>query len=220
VSHDLRAPFRHIVGFSDLLQKRAQDRLDDTDKRYISVIADAARTAGSLVDSLLLFSQMGRSALRIVPLDMNKLIEEVRLDLMSDIGPRQIQWTIDPLPPVMGDITMLRLVVRNLLSNAVKYTRDSDPARISITASTNDAGESVFAVKDNGVGFDMNYVDKLFGVFQRLHRVEEFEGTGIGLANVKRIIERHGGRVWAEGAPDQGASFYFTLPPVSEEEEA
>jgi light-regulated signal transduction histidine kinase (bacteriophytochrome) len=220
VSHDLRAPFRHIVGFSDLLQKRAQNRLDETDRRYISVIADAARTAGSLVDSLLLFSQMGRASLRIVPLDMNKLVEEIRVDLMSDIGQRQIEWTIERLPPVMGDTTMLRLAVRNLLSNAVKYTRDAKPAKITITSSKNDTGEFVFAIKDNGVGFDMNYVDKLFGVFQRLHRIEEFEGTGIGLANVKRIIERHGGRVWAEGAPGQGASFYFTLPPVSGEEVA
>lgn len=223
VSHDLRAPFRHIVGYSELLRSREGSRLSDKGRHYINTIIEAAFSAGTLVDNLLRFSQMGRNALNPVAGDLNALVEEVRRAVLRDVSPeRTIHWTIGQLGRVNADPVMLRLVIENLLSNAVKYTRGRQEATIEIgrldgrkseAAQEDDGAEqAVFFVRDNGVGFDMAYVDKLFGVFQRLHRVEEFEGTGIGLANVRRIVERHGGRTWAEGAVGQGATFYFTLP--------
>jgi len=217
VSHDLRAPFRHIFGFSDLLQKRAAATLDDTSRRYIHTIMESARYAGTLVDSLLAFSQMGRTALKRRDLDMSALVREVLDDLVPDVQGRNIEWDVQPLPTVNGDVMMLKLAVQNLLANAVKYTRQRDVARIQVACRDGD-GEHVFWVRDNGVGFDMRFKDKLFGVFQRLHRVEDFEGTGIGLANVRRTMERHGGRVWAEGEPGVGATFYFALPKVPKEQ--
>jgi light-regulated signal transduction histidine kinase (bacteriophytochrome) len=217
VSHDLRAPFRHIVGFADLLVKRATDTLDETSRRYVNTIAESARYAGTLVDSLLTFSQMGRMDVRLEPVDLNALARTVLSDMQQEIGDRKVEWQVDPLPTVRGDAAMLRLVFRNLLSNALKYTRNRDVAHVHVGANTGepgtpDAGRQVLFVRDDGAGFDMRYAGKLFGVFQRLHRAEEFEGTGIGLANVKRIIERHGGRVWAEGDVGKGATFWFTLP--------
>ena len=211
VSHDLRAPFRHIVGYSDLLREEEGAKLSSEGMRYLNTIIDAAQNAGSLVDNLLAFSRMGRTTIHPVPIDMNALVREVVREAMMEAGNRSITWKIDPLPPIEGDLMMMRLALGNLASNAVKYTRTCDDARIEIHAETTD-DEVIFQVKDNGVGFDMRYVDKLFGVFQRLHRQEEFEGTGIGLANVRRIIGRHGGRTWAEGALNQGASFWFALP--------
>lgn len=212
VSHDLRAPFRHIVGFAQLLKQYEGDKLSERGQRYIETIIDSAISAGTLVDDLLSFSQMGRAALHPILVDMNALVEEVRQRCATDARDRRIDWRVGPLPPAEADPGMLRLVIQNLLENAVKFTRDRDPAVIEVGA-YEDAGETVYFVRDNGAGFDMAYVGKLFGVFQRLHRVEEFEGTGIGLANVKRIVEqRHGGRVWAEGAVDAGATLYFTLP--------
>jgi chemotaxis family two-component system sensor kinase Cph1 len=213
VSHDLRAPFRHIVGYANLLKNRESTNLTDKGRHYVDTIIEAAFSAGTLVDNLLSFSQMGRNALNKVSGDMNVLIEEVRRKVLRDVPPeRTIRWDIGPLGRVHADPIMLRLAIENLLANAVKYTRDRDEAVIAIARAPNADGEAVFSVRDNGAGFDMAYVDKLFGVFQRLHRVEEFEGTGIGLANVRRIVERHGGRTWAEGALDRGATFYFTLP--------
>jgi chemotaxis family two-component system sensor kinase Cph1 len=212
VSHDLRAPFRHIAGFSTLLQERAT-QLDDTSKQYIATIVESARFAGALVDSLLAFSRLGRVALQLTAVDMNELARSVREQLATAEPPtRAIEWRIsDYLPTVQGDPTMLKLALFNLFGNALKYTRDRAVVKIEFGHRVEN-GEHVFFVRDNGVGFDSRYVDKLFGVFQRLHRVEDFEGTGIGLANVRRTIERHGGRTWAEGALDAGATFYFTLP--------
>jgi len=211
VSHDLRAPFRHIVGYSELLKKQEAANLSERGLRYIDTIIDSAFTAGTLVDNLLNFSRMGRTALKPRRVDVEALVEEIRQKLVMEAGERRIEWTIGDLPSVVADPLMLRLAFENLMDNAVKYSRSRSPAHIEIGA-FRDNGEVVFFVRDNGVGFDMKYVNKLFGVFQRLHRVEEFEGTGIGLANVRRIIERHGGRSWAEGALDQGATFYVSLP--------
>ncbi|ACA16667.1 GAF sensor signal transduction histidine kinase [Methylobacterium sp. 4-46] len=213
VSHDLRAPFRHIVGYSELLRSREGDRLTEKGRHYVDTIIEAAFSAGTLVDNLLTFSQMGRNALNRVSGDMNLLVEEVRRKVMRDVPPeRSIRWQVGSLGRVYADPLMLRLVVENLLSNAVKYTRGRDEAVIEVGRGPDAEGEAIFFVRDNGVGFDMAYVNKLFGVFQRLHRVEEFEGTGIGLANVRRIVERHGGRTWAEGSLGAGATFHFTLP--------
>jgi two-component system, chemotaxis family, sensor kinase Cph1 len=211
VSHDLRAPFRHVVGYSELLKKQEGNHLSERGHRYIDTIIESAMTAGILVDNLLSFSQMGRASLRPRSLDMNALVEETKQRMALDTKGRRITWTVQDLPAVKADAVMMRLVLENLLSNAVKYTRQRGEAVISI-GYRRQPGEIVYFVRDNGVGFDMAYVGKLFGVFQRLHRVEEFEGTGIGLANVRRIVERHGGRTWAEGALDRGATFYFALP--------
>jgi light-regulated signal transduction histidine kinase (bacteriophytochrome) len=211
VSHDLRAPFRHITGFADLLEKRAGSTLDETSLRYLHTVRSSAKYAGTLVDNLLSFSQMGRNQLRHSQVDMNRLVRDTMQELSEEIGERTVHWNSQELPPVHGDSEMLRLVVRNLLSNAVKYTRTRDDARIKIGA-REDGTEVVFWVRDNGVGFDMRYVEKLFGVFQRLHSNEEFEGTGIGLANVRRIVGRHCGRTWAQSELGHGSTFYFSLP--------
>ncbi|WP_157217541.1 ATP-binding protein [Flavisphingomonas formosensis] len=212
VSHDLRAPFRHIVGYAQLLKQNEGEALSERANRYIDTIIESALSAGTLVDDLLNFSQMGRSSLHPLRIDMNGLVDEVRQRLAMHIGDREIEWKIGALPPVVADPTMMRLVIQNLLDNAIKFSRHRAHAVIEVGSQPGN-GETVYFVRDNGTGFDMAYVGKLFGVFQRLHRVEEFEGTGIGLANVKRIVEqRHGGRVWAEGKVDQGATIFFALP--------
>jgi light-regulated signal transduction histidine kinase (bacteriophytochrome) len=215
VSHDLRAPFRHIVGYSELLRKHEDETMSDRGRRYLEAIIESAYTAGTLVDNLLSFSQMGRSSLKPRPIDMNQLVAEVQRSFALETKDRVIHWRVGNLATVRADPVMLRLAVENLLSNAVKYTRSRGTAIIEIGC-RREGNEDIFHVRDNGVGFDMTYVGKLFGVFQRLHRMEEFEGTGIGLANVQRIIERHGGRTWAEGAVDKGATFYFALPVTGE----
>jgi PAS domain S-box-containing protein len=211
VSHDLRAPLRHVDGFVDLLRKRSAEELDEHGRRYLDVIASSARQMGTLIDDLLVFSRMSRTDLRHAKVASESLVHEVRNALQSEINGRRVVWKMDILPQVEADAPMLRQVWANLIGNAVKYSRTRDPAEIEIGCNTvND--EFVFFVRDNGVGFDMQYVDKLFGVFQRLHRADEFEGTGIGLANVRRIVSRHGGRTWAESKVDEGATFFFSLP--------
>ncbi len=212
VSHDLRAPLRHIDGFVDLLTKHNADKLDDRSRRYLKIITEAARQMGNLIDDLLVFSRMGRSELRRQTVDMNALVHEAMAGLESDLANRNIHWNIATMPAIQADAAMLRQVWVNLIANAVKYTRPRDPAVIEIGCCHQTPVEIEFFVRDNGVGFDMTYAEKLFGVFQRLHRSEDFEGTGIGLANVRRIILRHGGRTWAEGKVDGGATFHFTLP--------
>lgn len=253
VSHDLRAPLRHIAGFTDMLDKRIGASLDEGARRYMGIIQDAVSRAGSLVDDLLAFSRMGRADLMESRVTTSAMVHEVVREFEEESARREIIWDIrDPLPDVFGDPAMLRQVWRNLIGNAVKYTRQQREPVISIgagkpagaeyaegsaasferesvarpdaaasesesagAASTADAESDeniVFFVRDNGVGFDMKYSDKLFGVFQRLHRPDEFEGTGIGLANIRRIIQRHGGLVWAQAAPGKGATFFFSIP--------
>ncbi len=210
VSHDLRAPFRHIVGFAELLREREKN-LDAKSLHYLQTISDSAIAAGRLVDDLLNFSQLGRTAIARKKVDMNKLVAEVLRSLRAEQEGRRITLRIEDLPPAFGDATLLRQVWYNLLDNAIKYTRRSDSAEIGVSGRSAD-GRASYTVSDNGVGFDMKYVGKVFGVFQRLQRVEDFEGTGIGLALVRRIVERHGGTVSAFGEVDQGASFSFVLP--------
>ncbi len=211
VSHDLRAPFRHVIGYAELLQESEGSRLSETGQRYLRTIVESAVHAGKLVDNLLAFAQVGRSELTLTDIDMNELVRSVQKDVESEAAGRSIDWRLGSLPAVRVDPILWRQVIRNLLANAVKYTRKQPHAVIEMGCETR-PGEQVFYVKDNGIGFDMQYAAKLFGVFQRLHRMEDFEGTGIGLANVRRIVERHGGRVWAEGAVNAGATFYFSLP--------
>jgi signal transduction histidine kinase len=217
VSHDLRAPLRHIEGFTDLLFKTGAVDTDDKSRRYLALIAEAATRMGRLIDNLLAFSRLGRAALVVTPVDLAGLVDEVRRELQLETQEREIVWKVAPLPRVSGDPMLLRLVLLNLLSNALKYTRLRTRTLIEIGCLDDRREGIVVYVRDNGVGFDMQYVDKLFGVFQRLHHADEFEGTGIGLANVRRIVHRHGGRTWADGALDQGATFYFTLPNVAAE---
>ena len=212
VSHDLRAPLRHIDGFVKMLDKQAGEKLDDRGRRYLGIIADSAQKMGALIDDLLIFSRMSRAELHCSKVSTEALVHEAVNGLQPDTNGRRINWNIGALPEVDADPSMLQQVWVNLISNAVKYTRPRDPAEIEIGSQPPENGAYVFFVQDNGVGFDMQYAHKLFGVFQRLHRAEEFEGTGIGLANVSRIIHRHGGRVWAEGKPNAGATFYFSLP--------
>ena len=212
VSHDLRAPLRHIDGYAALLSKTAGEALNDKARRYLETISASAKQMGQLIDDLLVFSRMGRQEMLHSTVNLNQLVKTVIHDLRLDLQDKAISWTIGSLPDVPGDPAMLRQVFMNLLTNAVKFTATRPKPRIEIGATRDSAGEVTVFVRDNGVGFDMQYVNKLFGVFQRLHRNDEFEGTGIGLANVRRIIHRHGGRTWAEGALDQGATFYITLP--------
>jgi len=215
VSHDLRAPLRHIDGFASLLSRHAEQALDEQGRRYLTVIAESARRMGRLIDDLLTFSRMGRVQMAVGNIDHDRLIAAVIRDAGLDRDAR-IEWQIHPMPPVQADAAMLRQVWLNLVENAIKYSSKAPAPCIEI-GSLNDpanSSEQVFFVKDNGVGFDMKYAAKLFGVFQRLHSEAEFQGTGIGLANVRRIITRHGGRTWAEAVPNDGATFYFSLPHV------
>ncbi len=210
VSHDLRVPLRAIDGFSHQVLKHYADKLDDEGKRYLVVVCENAKKMGQLIDDILAFSRMGRLEISMVEVSMEGLAYEVSEELKLGIAGRELAMKITPLPPCRGDLAMLRQVWVNLLGNAIKFTR-TKAAVIEVGGHTEGA-ENIYYVKDNGAGFDMQYADKLFDVFQRLHGNEEFEGTGIGLAIVKRIIVRHGGRVWAEGKVDEGAMFYFALP--------
>lgn len=211
VSHDLRAPLRHIVGYAEMLKDAGTEKLSKEDNRCINVIIESSEYAGKLVDKLLGYSRLGRSELQQSPINLQALVEEIKADVLRDAEGRQIEWKIGSLPTITADLMMIRMAIRDLMANAVKYTRSRDVAVIEI-GSREKTTETIFWVKDNGVGFDMQYADKLFGVFQRLHRWEDYEGTGIGLANVRRVIERHHGRTWAEGQEGQGATFYFALP--------
>lgn len=217
VSHDLRSPLRHIAGFAQLLEKNASASLDEKARRHLATIGDAARRMGSLIDDLLVFSRMGRAEMRLTRVALGPLVKEIRAELAGEASGREVVWKVNGLPEVQGDPSLLRQVLVNLMSNALKYTGPREKAEIEIGWHPGPEGDTVLFVRDNGVGFDMKYADKLFGVFQRLHRAEEFEGTGIGLANVRRIVQRHGGRTWAEGAVDRGATFYFSLPPDQED---
>ena len=211
VSHDLRAPLRHINGYVDLLLSRFCDSLPEKGQHYLNNIADSSRQMGMLIDDLLQFSRIGRQVKRLVDIDMNIIVNAEVESIKQENPGRNIEWRIAKLPQVYGDQALLHLVWTNLLSNAVKFTRTREKAIIEING-LDENDEFIFSVRDNGVGFDMQYAQKLFGVFQRLHPTDEFEGTGIGLANVHHIILRHGGRTWAEAEPDKGATFNFSLP--------
>ena len=211
VSHDLRAPLRHIDGFAELLSKSAGSTLPEADKRYLNLIIKSVGQMNLLIQDLLDFSRTGRAEMRRTRVDLQDLLEKMIGEIQPEIKDRNIVWKKNPLPVVQADPSLLRQVFSNLLLNAVKYTRPRNPAEIEIGCQV-EPEETVIFVRDNGVGFDMQYAEKLFGVFQRLHSKEEFEGTGIGLANVRRIIARHGGRTWAESKINEGATFYFSLP--------
>ncbi len=217
VSHDLRAPLRHIHGYVELLTGTLEGQPAEEPRRYLRVIQSSAEEMGRLIDDLLAFSRMGRAALSEARVPLEALVREVLLGLELEVQGRNFQWNIHPLPVVSGDLAMLRQVLANLMGNAVKYTRGRDPATIELGMAGEEAGRTIFFVRDNGAGFDMKYAHKLFGVFQRLHRAEEFEGTGIGLATVRRILGRHDGRIWAEAKLGEGATFYFTLRLAGEE---
>ncbi len=214
VSHDLRAPLRHIAGYAELLGEMEGSKLSERGIRFLDNIGDAARFAGTLVDNLLSFSQMGRAALRLSDVNLGALVESIRHEMAPDYEGRHIEWHLQPMPVVVADAAFIHLALRNLISNAIKYSRTREQAVIEIGAEER-ADEVIVYVRDNGVGFNMQYANKLFGVFQRLHRMEEFEGTGIGLASVRRIVERHDGRVWADGQLDEGATFFFALPKLT-----
>ncbi len=211
VSHDLRSPLIHISGFAELLLSDSGDVLDERSRGYLQTIINSTQRMGRMIDDLLAFSRMNRAELHKVRINLNELVRGVQTDLEHDFRERRITWIIDDLPAVQGDPFLLRQAVFNLIANALKYTRKRHEALIEIGATTSGRETAVF-IRDNGVGFDMEYAGKLFGVFQRLHSASEFEGTGIGLANVRSIIKRHGGRTWAEATVNQGATFYFSLP--------
>jgi signal transduction histidine kinase len=211
VSHDLRAPLRHISAFTDLLRKNIAEHMNEKSQKYIDLISTASRQMDLLITDLLAFSHVGRAELRKRKINFNTLVTGVIHEIQHQLHGRNISWQIDELPEAPGDQSLLRLVLVNLLSNAVKFTSKSPQAEIKIRCEE-EIDEFCFSVADNGAGFDMRHVDKLFGVFQRLHSQDEFEGTGIGLANVQRIISRHGGKVWAESVLGKGATFHFTLP--------
>src|SRR6202047_4951646 len=211
ISHDLRAPLRHMAGFTQLLQKNTAKLLNERNQRYVTMILESAQRMGNLIDDLLAFSRIGRTETHKTMVNLEQLVEEALAEVRPDTAGRDIVWKVGGLPTWYGDRSMLRLVLVNLISNAVKFTRTRSPAEIEIGCTDQEQDQVVVFVRDNGVGFDMKYVSKLFGVFQRLHAREPFEGTGIGLATVQRIVHRHGGKAWAEGLVDKGATFYFSL---------
>jgi light-regulated signal transduction histidine kinase (bacteriophytochrome) len=211
VSHDLRAPLRHIGGYAELLQKQASSTVDEKSRRYIKTIQESAKRMGNLIDDLLSLSRVGRTETRNTVVNLEQVAKEVIAELGEETSGRDIVWKIAALPACYGDRPLLKLVLANLISNAVKFTRARSRAEIEIGCASRDGNKIEVFVRDNGVGFDARYANKLFGVFQRLHSADEFEGTGIGLATVQRVIHRHGGDVRAEGALDQGATFYFSV---------
>ena len=212
VSHDLRAPLRHIMGFVELLQQDAGPTLSESSLRHLSTVSQAAKRMGALIDDLLAFSRIGQAGMEKQECSLNDLVRETLGEFQKETTRRSIDWLIHPLPTVWGNPALLRQVMVNLISNAVKFTSECAETHIEIGGARVGEGETVIYVRDNGAGFDPRFAAKLFGVFQRLHSQDKFEGTGIGLANVQRIILRHGGRVWADGAVDGGATFYFSIP--------
>ncbi|MGG6345262.1 sensor histidine kinase [Stenotrophomonas indicatrix] len=222
VSHDLRAPLRHVAGFSDKLSRHLGEAADEKSQHYLGVISGSARRMATLIDDLLVYSRLGRAAMRQQTVDMQSLVADTRAMLDANVQSEaegsghahQVEWSIAPLPIVVGDENMLRQVWLNLLGNAVKYSANREPAKVRVDYQQQPDGGHQFTVSDNGAGFDMAYAGKLFGVFQRLHKASDYPGTGIGLASVRRVLTRHGGRIWAEAAPDAGATFHFYLPPV------
>jgi light-regulated signal transduction histidine kinase (bacteriophytochrome) len=211
VSHDLRAPLRAIDGYAHLLVEEHAAHLSPDARRFLSAISEHTKHMGDLIDDLLDFARLSQSPLETTTLDLEGLVRSVSDDLQRSGGDRRVDVVVGALPPARGDPALLRQALVNLIGNALKFTRGRPDARVEIGAARA-GGETVYHVRDNGVGFDQRYASKLFGVFERLHRAEEFEGTGVGLALVQRIIQRHGGRVWAEGRVNEGATFYFTLP--------
>jgi signal transduction histidine kinase len=211
VSHDLRAPLRAIDGFSRILLKDHTGALTDEGQRFLDIIRTNTQKMGQLIDDLLAFSRLGRREMKAAALDMGTLVREAVGELQDTLGDRTVQWDLKPLPAARADRALIHQVWINLLGNALKFTRHRETAVIEVGCRP-EGDENIYYVKDNGVGFDMQYAPKLFGVFQRLHREEEFEGTGVGLALVQRIVQRHGGRTWAEGEVGRGATFYFSLP--------
>ena len=211
VSHDLRAPLRHIDSFLALLRRSTEGKLDGKSQHYMDVVGGAARQMSRLIEDLLLFSRMGKVEMTSGRVPLDPLVRSTLRMLQPEIQGRDVAWTLPPLPEVRGDAALLQTVLTNLVANALKFTRGRAPALIEI-GSVPAPDEVVVYVKDNGAGFDMRHADKLFTLFQRLHGASEFEGTGVGLANVRRIVSRHGGRTWATGAVDQGATFYFSVP--------
>lgn len=222
VSHDLRAPLRHVAGFSDKLSRHLGEQADDKSRHYLEVISSSARRMAALIDDLLVYSRLGRAAMRQQAVDMQSLVADTRAMLDANLlaeaestgHAHQVEWSIAPLPIVVADENMIRQVWLNLLGNAVKYSGNREPARIRVDYQQQPDGGHQFTVSDNGAGFDMAYAGKLFGVFQRLHKASDYPGTGIGLASVRRVLTRHGGRIWAEAEPDVGATFHFYLPPA------
>lgn len=222
VSHDLRAPLRHVAGFSDKLSRHLGEQADDKSRHYLEVISSSARRMAALIDDLLVYSRLGRAAMRQQAVDMQSLVADTRAMLDANLlaeaestgHAHQVEWSIAPLPIVVADENMIRQVWLNLLGNAVKYSGNREPARIRVDYRQQPDGGHQFTVSDNGAGFDMAYAGKLFGVFQRLHKASDYPGTGIGLASVRRVLTRHGGRIWAEAEPDVGATFHFYLPPA------
>jgi len=217
VSHDLRAPLRHIHGYVEMLREVAGGQLPEKGNRYLQIIAEASTEMGDLIDDLLAFSQVGRAEIVLAPVNLDIVLADVIRGLEMATAGREVVWRIASLPRVLGAASLIKQVFANLIDNALKYSRTRHPATIEVGVAGFEEERVILFVRDNGVGFDMQYVHKLFGVFQRLHRPEEFEGTGIGLATVRRIVNRHDGRVWTEGALNQGATFFFTLEPASPE---
>ena len=215
VAHDLRAPLRHIDAFSKLLHEDFEAVLPIEAKHFLKNIRDSTRKMSLLVDDLLNLARVGRQELRRQPTPLSRLVEEVLADLSQETAGRKLEWHIEPLPAVDCDPGLMKVVFVNLLSNAVKYTRPRPVAVIEVGCRKAN-GDTVLFVRDNGVGFNMKYADKLFGVFQRFHRAEDFEGTGVGLATVERIVRKHGGQIWAEAVVNEGATFYFTVAGLEE----
>ena len=212
VSHDLRAPLRHVMGFVELLQEEAGASLSAESRRLLATISTAAKRMDALIHDLLAFSRLGHAEMQRTDVDLDELVRETAGDFQAETKGRSIAWQFEALPRVRADRALLRMVLVNLISNAVKFTGARAEARIEVGSAPGANGETVIFVRDNGAGFDPRYAGKMFGVFQRLHSQAEFEGTGIGLANVQRIVQRHGGRVWAQGVPDGGATFHFSIP--------
>jgi len=215
VSHDLRAPLRHVLSFTKILQEEAGSTLSEKSRTLLSTISRSGERMGNIIDDLLSVSHVGRTKLEKAEVNLDALVRETAGDFQAETAARNIVWNIQPLPPVQADRALLRMVLVNLMSNAVKFTGGKAKPTIEIGCAPDTSGEKVIFIRDNGAGFNPEYAHKLFGAFQRLHTQDQFEGTGIGLANVQRIIHRHGGRTWAEGVVDGGATFYFSIPKLN-----